>query len=446
VNKIFPKIKHNVNNSIFCVGLGKLGLMYSQIICNAGYKVFGLDKNIKIKKQILNNSKSIEPKLNYLIKKNKKNFTFTQNYKISVKNTSACMLVLPTPSKKNNEFDNSYIFDALKQIGKHLKYKEKYIINITSTCNPGSCEQFTKYLEKKFSLQRGKEFIFTYNPHLIALGSIYNDIINSELVIIGSDIPYGHDYLKKFYSKIYKKNINKLKFVNLKEAEISKISINAFVTMKISFSNNLSQVADNQNNLDTSKIIDIVGSDSRVGKKYLGLGAMFSGPCFPRDSLNFSQYLKKSKVVNELPLAVHKINQLQINRYANLIKKYFKYFKGTPSIGICGIAYKNNTTLTELSPGVNLIKKFNNKNKIYIYDNREVLKSFYSKFKINYCNNINFFFDMSDIIIVCYPNKKFLALNNYKKRKMKVVIDLWNFLKIKNNNIIYKALGISKKN
>ena len=438
---------NSVGSSIFCIGLGKLGLMYSQIICEAGYKVYGLDKNIKIKNQILNNLKNTEPRLNYLINKNKKNFLFTLNYKKSVENTSACMLILPTPSKKNNEFDNSYIFDALKLIGKHLKHKDKYIINITSTCNPGSCELFTIFLEKEFSLKRGKEFIITYNPHLIALGSIYHDIINSDVVIIGSDISYGHYYLKKFYLKIYKKNLKRLKFVNLKEAEISKIAINAFVTMKISFSNNLSQLADSQNSIDVSKIIEIVGNDTRIGNKYLGLGGMFSGPCFPRDNLNFSSYLKKSKSNYDLPLAVYKINQLQIKRYTNLIKKYIKNFKRKPSIGICGIAYKDNTTLTEFSPGINIIKKFDSKNKIFVFDNKEVLENFSNKFNIKNIYNLKDFFNKSDIIIVCYRNTKFLKLNNlHQKNKTKIIIDLWNFLKIKNNNITYKVLGISKNN
>ena len=108
--------------------------------------------------------------------------------------------------KKNNEFDNKFIFNALDNIGLYLKNKKKYIINITSTVNPGSCLKFIRYIEKKFDVVHGKEFILTYNPHLIALGSIYNDVLNSDVVLIGSNNQYGFDYLKKIYSPIYKKN------------------------------------------------------------------------------------------------------------------------------------------------------------------------------------------------------------------------------------------------
>lgn len=265
------------------------------------------------------------------------------------------------------------------------------------------------------------------------------------MVIVGSDINYGHTFLKKFYSRIYKKKINKLKFVNLLEAEISKIAINSFVTMKISFSNTLSQLADNQNNIDVSKIIEVAGSDSRIGKKYLGLGGQFSGPCFPRDSLNFAVYLKKSKSIDCMPLAVEKVNQLQISRYLKLIKTYSKIFKRKPSIGICGIAYKNNTTLTELSPGVNIIRKIHSKSSVFVYDKKEVLDNFKCKFNFTYCYNFNKFFKLSDIIFLCYPNKNFKKIQSFNSTNKKVIIDLWNFLKLKNKNIIHHALGVSTK-
>jgi len=116
---------------VYCVGLGKLGLIFSQILASSGFKVYGYDKNLKIKKVISSNDKNIEPKLNELIDKNKKNFTFLENTEKANKETSAIILVLPTPSKKNHDFDNKYIFETLKKIGKYLKSKKKYVINIT---------------------------------------------------------------------------------------------------------------------------------------------------------------------------------------------------------------------------------------------------------------------------------------------------------------------------
>ena len=432
------------NNKIFAIGLGKLGLIFSHILCDKGFKIYGFDKNEDIKKNIFIKKKNnLEPKLNELIHKNKKKFEFVDNFEVSVKNTSMCILVLPTPSKKNHEFDNSYIFDALNKIGKFLKLKKKYVINITSTVNPGSCHLFINFLEKKYSLKHGKEFIITYNPHLIALGQIYNDVLNSETVIIGSDNKYGHQFLKTFYSKIYQKNLNKLKFLNLEEAEISKISINAFVTLKISFSNTLSQIADKRDNINVSKIIDVLGSDSRIGKKYLGLGGSYSGPCFPRDSINFATYLKKINAKNYIPIAVDKINHYQINRYVDIYKEYSKNIKKIPTVGICGIAYKKNASITDFSPGLQIVEKLKKKSKIIIYDESKILNSLTQNNNFSYYTNLKKFFDKSDIIFVCYKNEKFKKIQNFKTKNKKVIIDLWNFLNFKDKHIVYKALGIS---
>lgn len=433
-----------MNKKIFSIGLGKLGLIFSYILCEKGYKIYGYDKNPTIEKNIfIKKENNLEPKLNELIHKNKNNFKFISDFKKAVSETSMCILVLPTPSKKNHEFDNKYIFDALNQIGKFLINKKKYIINITSTVNPGSCNLFIKFLEKKYSIKHGKHFIITYNPHLIALGQIYNDVINSETVIIGSDEKFGHTFLKNFYKKIYNKNIDKLKFLNLEEAEISKISINAFVTLKISFSNTLSQIADKRNNINVSKIIDVLGSDSRIGKKYLGLGGSYSGPCFPRDSINFATYLKKINAKNYIPIAVDKINQHQINRYIDVFKKYSKEIKKTPTVGICGVAYKQNAAITDFSPGLQILEKLKKKNKIIIYDDNKILKSLNQKNNYSYYTNLKNFFNDSDIIFVCYKNEKFKKIQNFRTKNKKVIIDLWNFLNFKDKHIVYKALGIS---
>jgi UDPglucose 6-dehydrogenase len=425
--------------SIFFIGLGKLGLIFSHILAGHGFNIYGYDKNTKIKDQIKNNNKSIEPKLNYLIKKNSKNFTFENNFQNAIKNTKYAFLVLPTPSKKNYEFSNAYILEALKNIGPHLKNKSKYIINITSTVNPGSCNLFIEYLEKKFLLKHGREFIVTYNPHLIALGSIYENVVNSDLVIIGSDINYGHKALKKIYNRIYKKNLERLKFLNLKESEISKIAINSYVTLKISFSNTLSEISDNQNNINISKVIKTLGSDKRIGQKYLSLGGSYSGPCFPRDSLNFAHYLKKIKASNYIPLAVEKINKIQIRRYINCYRENTKLLKKKHTIGICGIAYKKNTSIVNFSPGKQIMDYFKKRNHLIIFDEyKPDIKE-----KIDFYDDIKKFFKKADVIFVCYVNEKFKELEKLKTKRSKTIIDLWNFLNIKEKKIKYKSLGVS---
>ena len=92
--------------------------------------------------------------------------------------------------------------------------------------------KFIKYLENKFDIKHGVHFILSYNPHLIALGSIYENIMNNDLVIVGSDLKEGHIFLKNFYKKIYKKKIDKLNFLKLKEGEITKSCSVTFIFFK----------------------------------------------------------------------------------------------------------------------------------------------------------------------------------------------------------------------
>lgn len=431
-----------INKNVFCVGLGKLGLIFSFILAEKGFKVYGTDINKKVKIKIDKNIKDDEPKLNSLIKRNKKNFTFTEDYKYAINKTNSCFIILPTPSKKNNEFDNSYILNCLNNLGENLKYKKKYLINITSTVNPGSCKNFVNFLEKKFNLKHGKEFIITYNPHLIALGSIYNDVLNSDLVILGSDLKEGHKFLLNFYKKIYKKNLYKLRMLKLKEAEVSKIAINSYITMKISFSNLISSISDKENNLDSSVILNTIGFDKRIGHKYLSLGAMFAGPCFPRDNLNFAKFLKKQNINNELPKVIDKINDLQFDRYIDVYKKNKNFIKNKPKIGICGLSYKDNTPLTTKSPGEHLIKFFKNKNKIFVYD--EFIEKISIK-NVEQTKTVEDLFIKSDIIFICYRHKRFQKLSRISTKKNKIIIDLWNYIKNlkKRNTVKIIRLGIS---
>lgn len=423
-------------NKICCIGLGKLGLIFANILAQYSSKVYGFDTNKNIKNIIKYNIKSNEPKLNYLIKKNKNKFFFEDDFKKIVSDTSCAFIVVPTPSKKNKEFDNKYILRALLQIGPHLKNKNKYIINITSTVNPGSCRKFIKYLEKKYNVSHGKHFIITYNPHLIALGSIYNDIINSDIVLLGSNVKYGHQFLKKLYKKIYGNKISKLQMLNLDEAEISKIAINTYVTMKISFTNTISQIADKETNLDTSKILNAIGKDTRIGNKYLSLGALYSGPCFPRDNLNFSKYLIKKKLNYSLPKAIDSTNNVQLKRYINIFSKLNKL--KNPSIGICGLSYKKNTNLTTGSPGLLLYNYFKKKHQTIAYDEYE------PDIKIDgFEKNIKNFVKKSNVIFVCYANNDFKKLEKVNYTKNILIIDLWNFLKINNKKVKLKKIGIS---
>ena len=130
------------------------------------------------------------------------------------------------------------------------------------------------------------------------------------------------------------------------------MAVNSFVTMKISFSNFISNISQkSQLKSKAVNILNAIGMDTRIGKKYLGVGTKFSGPCFPRDNIALSQYCKKLKSSHFLLTATDNENNLQVNRYVNKLEDVIRDNKiKKPNIGILGLSYKSNTDVTELSP------------------------------------------------------------------------------------------------
>ena len=143
--------------------------------------------------------------------------------------------------------------------------------------------------------------------------------------------------------------------LKLKEAEVSKIAINSYITMKISFSNLISSISDKENNLDSSVILNTIGFDKKNWAQIFIIGRYVCGPCFPRDNLNFAEIFKKTKYNNELPKVIDKLMTCSFDRYIDVAKNK-NFIKNKPKIGICGLSYKDNTPLTTKSPGEHLIK------------------------------------------------------------------------------------------
>ena len=409
------------------IGLGKLGFPFALFLASKNQKVICYDSNKKILSEISQlKSPYVEPYTANYLKKYNKNIHISEDLGYLIKKSQISHLVLPTPSLKNNSFSNAYILKCLDEIFLILlkKKNKKHIINITSTVMPGSCNIFTKFLVSK-GLNKGKDFLITYNPHFIAQGTTIQNLKYPDFVLIGSDNENGKKLIS-YYNKIYKKKI-KLSYLNTVEAEIAKISVNSYITTKITFSNFISEICQNTKNVDGNKVLKTIGGDHRIGNEYLGIGTKYSGPCFPRDNKALNYFIKgKSKY--SLPNYIDKINNEQTHRLIKMIVKILR-FKKTLKIGIFGLTYKDNTSIIKDSQSydliINLRKKFSKK--INVYDrNIKPSNDFLSKYKLIYNENMNLFVKYSDLLILMYPNKE--IVKEVIKSKNKLVIDCWNLI------------------
>lgn len=424
------------------IGLGKLGLPFALFLASRGQQVFCYDKNLKILNQIKKKkSPYIEPLVDNYLKKFSKNIIIQKNLTNIVKFSKIIHIVLPTPSKKDNSFSNDYIQSCLKDLSKLLiqNKNKNTIINITSTVMPTSCKNvFVKFLQSK-GLKNERDFSITYNPHFIAQGSTIFNLENPDFILIGANDLNGRK-LKNYYQKIYKKK-NFIELMNTTEAEITKISVNSYITTKITFSNFISEICEKTEGTDAKKVLGAIGKDHRIGNKYLGVGTKFSGPCFPRDNKALNFFLKK-KIKHSLPLEVDKINNLQTKRLSQFLFKVIKINRlKKANIGILGLTYKDKTNIIKDSQSYDLIKEINKKNNLSINvldHNITSAKNFTKKYNFNFFKDSKKFLNSSNLLVLMYPSKNFIDIC---KNSKSIIVDCWNVINEKSSKSKVYKLG-----
>ena len=433
--------------NISIIGLGKLGLPFAFFLASFKNKIFAYDKNTEIVSRIKKKKNFyIEPELNTYIKKFSKNVIFENSIEKVINNSDITFLVLPTPSTKFGSFTNKYINNVLIEISKIIKKKKnKHFINITSTVNPNSCKNTFIPLLEKNGLKNHKDFFIIYNPHFIAQGTTLYNLKKPDVLLIGIDHKDSKKKIIEVYKKIYK-NKKIYKILNQTEAEITKLSVNSYITNKISFANYIAEISDKLENVNAVKILDAIGQDNRIGNSYLKLGTKFSGPCFPRDNKSLSYFSKTINVNNILPQTVDEINKRQTSRIIKKINEFKGFFNKKINLGILGITYKSNTNIVPDSQSYDLIKKINKTylriNKINYYDSYVEKKNYKIGNNVVYLKNslINLI-NVSDIILIMYKDIEFKMLETIKTKNKKVVIDCWNLVTKLKKPFIYTQLG-----
>ena len=344
-------------SSISVIGLGKLGSPLAAVLASSGYTVTGVDANPSLVKAISEGrAPTSEPGLQTLID-SCQSLNSTTNCHEAVVNSDITFLVLPTPSTDSGWFSNEYLLSALKEVGSAIKDKSSYhLVVITSTVMPGSMNsEIRETLEKHADKVLGEQLGLCYHPEFIALGNVIQNMLTPDTLLIGESDARAGDILEAVYAEVCKNepSIQRMNFVN---AELTKIAVNTFVTTKISYANMLSEVCDKLPGADADVVTTAVGSDSRIGSKYLKPALGYGGPCFPRDNKAFAALTRELNSSSDIAVATDKINDRQVTRLLSLITQV------TPrgcTIAILGLAYKPETNVCEASQAVTLANKLN---------------------------------------------------------------------------------------
>jgi UDPglucose 6-dehydrogenase len=337
------------------IGLGKLGAPMAAVMAHKGHVVVGVDVNADYVAAIQNGHAPLkETGLEEMIQANRERLSATVNYEEAVLGTDATFIIVPTPSDPDGRFSLRNVMIAAEKIGAALRKKQGWhLVVLSSTVMPGATGgKLLPALEAHSGKKCGEGFGLCYNPEFIALGSVIRDMLNPDMILIGESDERSGEILERLYTGVCDSNphIRRMNHVN---AELTKISVNTFVTTKISYANMLAQVCETLPGADVDVVTSAIGCDSRIGQKYLKGALGYGGPCFPRDNLAFSALARGNGVPPILAEATHQLNQSQAPRLAKWI---LARLPEGGTVGVMGLSYKPNTEVIEESQGLALAK------------------------------------------------------------------------------------------
>jgi UDPglucose 6-dehydrogenase len=346
---------------ISVVGLGKLGAPLAAVLASKGYPVVGTDTNPALVDAINSGRAPVdEPRLQELIDENRERLRATPDAAAAIAETDITFVIVPTPSDSAGRFSNKFVLTAVESVGAALRRKTGYhVVVITSTVMPGSTGgEIRAVLEAESGRRVGETLGLCYNPEFIALGSVVRDMLTPDMILIGESDPKAGDVLERIYDKSCdnKPLVRRMNFVN---AELTKISVNTFVTTKISYANMLADICDRIPGADVDVITQAVGCDSRIGTKYLRGAIGYGGPCFPRDNVALAALARSLGAHAELAEATDTLNQYQIERVLGAVTARYN---GRGAVGVLGLAYKPDTSVVECSQGLGLVERLLDEN------------------------------------------------------------------------------------
>lgn len=438
------KTRKKMNISV--IGLGKLGLPLAASIASKGFFVYGVDINKKVIDDLNKGYSSLaEPNLSKIIKKFKSNISASLNTIEAVLSSDVTFIITPTPSQKNGYFSLEYINKVVEELSMALKIKQSYhLVVIVSTIMPGSMSKITKVLERKSGKKLTRDFGLCYNPEFIALGSVIQNLLNPDFILIGESDKKSGDILEKFY-KVYCENKPKIARMNFVNAELSKISVNTFITTKISYANMLAEICEKLPGGDVDVVTSTIGFDSRIGAKYLKGGPAFGGPCFPRDNIAFISLAKNLKSSYIIANSTHKTNLRQTGR---LIEVIVSYLKKNSSVGILGLSYKPFTDVIEESVGLNLAQYLASKNiKLNLHDPLALknVEKILGR-RAEYIDDLKQCMEKSQILVIATDWPQFKDINtSWFGATSKILIDPWRIIDedLLPKNVTYHPFGLN---
>ena len=429
---------------ISVIGTGYVGLVTGTCLAETGNEVLCVDINEKKVKQMQNGQVPIyEPHLDVIFERNikAKRLTFSTSLEEGVNHGEIIFLALPTPEDEDGSADLSYVLGAAKDIGKLLK--EYRIIVDKSTVPVGTADRVAKVISEETTV----DFDVVSNPEFLREGFAVDDFLKPERIVIGSSSQKATELMQKLY-KPFVRSGNPIIVMDERSAELTKYAANSFLATKITFMNEIANFCERVG-ADVDKVRVGIGTDSRIGKRFLFPGIGYGGSCFPKDVKALYKSGKDAGYTFDILQSVIRVNDLQKKILLPRIDAYFKGNLKNKTIAIWGLAFKPETDDIREAPSLYVIDELLAKGaKVQAFD-PEAMENVRKKLgdTITFGTNMYDVLDYADALIICTEWSIFRTPDFEKmKKKLKnhVIFDgrnLYDTQEIKDEGFYYSSIG-----
>ena len=325
---------------IVMIGTGYVGLVSGVCLADFGHEVICVD-NDGAKIEMLNSGEVpiFEPNLKSLINKNvnASRLKFTTDLKESMRGANVVFIAVGTPSRRGDgHADLSYVYAATNEISKNIS--KFTVIATKSTVPVGTGDEIEKILSKNHSKDK---FSVVSNPEFLREGAAIKDFMHPDRVVVGASNKDSIKVMKALYSP-FTVSSNRFISMDIRSAEMTKYAANAMLATKISFINEISNICEKVG-ADVNQVRNGIGSDSRIGYKFIYPGCGYGGSCFPKDVKALINIANKNDYYPNLISAVEKVNDLQKDvLFAKVVKNFGKELSGK-KFTIWGLSFKPET-------------------------------------------------------------------------------------------------------
>lgn len=335
------------------IGTGYVGLVSGTCFAETGNDVMCIDINEEKVKQLKQGISPIyEPGLDVLLERNikDKRIQFTTSLVDGIKNAQVIFLALPTPPGKDGAADLQYVLDVASQLSTIIT-EYKVIVN-KSTVPVGTAEKVSEVIGRKLSRDL---YDVVSNPEFLREGVAVEDFLKPDRVVIGTSSDRAKKIMEELYQPFVRQG-NPIYFMDERSSEMTKYAANSYLAMRISFMNEMANLCERAGaNVDWVRVG--MGSDSRIGKRFLFPGVGYGGSCFPKDVQALAQTAREYDYEYSLVSTVMQVNDRQKRILGRKIKEFFGSDLSGRKFGIWGLAFKPETDDIREAPSLYLIEE-----------------------------------------------------------------------------------------